>query len=191
MNFSGHFLRNSVLILIFLGFISCGDKISLSENTALSTVETYLKANPVYETADFEIGEISFKGKKDADKLQAYKGLADKGYIKFELAKQKKKFLSKDSTFVYEVGLTDKSRPFVFKQKKNKAEVKTFEYRLDEKESPKVEMSGKKSANVTVHLKKTSTDFSVLTTDKNPHSSFITKTFKLRYDKEGGWTVAR
>ncbi len=184
-------LETVIFTLLFTIFFSCGNRENLSESTAVDAIENYLKANPVYETTDLEIGEITFRGKRDADKLQAYKELASKSYIDFDLAKQKKQFLSKDSAYVYEVKLTDKSRPFVFKQKKDKAEVKTVEYQLDKKETPKIEPSGKRSANVTITLKKVKTDFASLTVDKNPNSSFITRTFKLRYDKERGWEVTR
>ncbi|MGM5630567.1 hypothetical protein O2K51_06645 [Apibacter raozihei] len=184
---------SKVLCLAFVltGFLSCGDKAALSESTAVNAVEKYLKSYPIYETTEMEIGEVRFKIKRDEQKLVAYKNLASKGYINFELSKQKKKFLSKDSIYIYEVKLTDKARPFVFKQKKEKVEVKTYEYQLDEKEQAKIELSGKKSGNAVVTLQKINTDFAELTADKNPHSSFITKSFTLKYKKEEGWVVTK
>ncbi|MDR1877656.1 MAG: hypothetical protein LBQ84_08555 [Flavobacteriaceae bacterium] len=195
MNIKSNFTKNSIKFIILTFAVaalsSCSDKATLSESTALDAVNAYLNANPNFETINMEIGEVKFKSKKDAEKLQAYKELANKGYIDFELSKQKKKFLSKDSIFTYEVKLTDKSRTFVLKQKKDKIEVKAFEYQLDEDEKAKIEISGKKSGSVVVTLKKVRTDFAVLADDKNPHSPFITKTYKLKYKKEEGWIVTK
>ena len=189
--FSTRFFQQITFVFLVTGLSSCGDKAKLSDSTAREAVEMYLNSNPIFETTGLEIGEVKFKLKKEEKKLQAYKELAYKGYIDLQLSKQKKKFLSKDSIYVYEIRVTDKTKPFVLTQKKDQIEVKAFEYQLDDKEKPRIEVSGKKAGNATVLLKKINTDFAVLTQDKNPHSSFVTRTFKLRYKKEEGWVVVK
>jgi hypothetical protein len=190
-NTFGRLIKIIFPILLLTGLTGCEDKEYLSESIAINAVEAYLKSNPIYEAANMQIGEVKFKLKKDENKLHAYKNLAGKGYIDFKLSKKKKKFLSKDSVFVYEVKLTDKARPFILKQKKEKVTVKSFDYQLDGKEKARIELSGKRSGKVVLTLKKTDTDFASLAEDRNPHSSFITQTFTLRYKKDKGWIVTK
>lgn len=183
--------KASFLFIISLSFTACGDKASLSEDVALNSIEAYLKSNPIYETVEINIGEVKFSLKKDKNYLKAYKELEEKGYVNLNLVKQKKKFLSKDSVFTYEVKLTEKARPFVLKQKKETVEVKSLEYQLGDKEQARIELTGKKTAKAVLTLKKVANDFSILGYDKNPHTDFIVKTFNLNYKKDKGWIVTK
>jgi len=181
----------SGLYLLLLAFItSCGNNAVLDQGTAADIVTDYLKANPVYETEKLQLGELKFKSKSDKTELAKYKELEQKGFVEMELQEQKKKFLSKDSAYVYLVSLTDKSKPFVLKQEENKATVKVVEYSLDEDKPVNVDKSNNKTAKVTIMLKKVKNAFSVFYKDKNTGSSFITKTLKLKFKKESGWTVS-
>lgn len=183
-------LRIFIIIILIIECVSCGDRASLSDNTALSAVQAYLKTNPIFETTIFNIGKVKFNSKNQKE-LNAYKKLAAEGYIEMRLEKEKKKFLSKDSVYTYTVTLTDKTGPYVQKQKKEKVEIRTFEFQLDEKEKAKIELTSKNSGKVIVTLKKVETDFAVLNKDKNPNSPFITKTFKLKYKENEGWVVTK
>ncbi|QYN51115.1 MULTISPECIES: hypothetical protein [Apibacter] len=183
--------KAAFLFIISLSFTACGDKASLSEDVALNSIEAYLKSNPIYETVEINIGEVKFSLKKDKNDLKAYKELEEKGYVNLNLVKQKKKFLSKDSVFTYEVKLTEKARPFVLKQKKETVEVKSLEYQLGDKEQARIELTGKKTAKAVLTLKKVVNDFSILGYDKNPHTDFIVKTFNLNYKKDKGWIVTK
>lgn len=183
--------KAAFLFIISLSFTACGDKASLSEDVALNSIEAYLKSNPIYETVEINIGEVKFSLKKDKNDLKAYKELEEKGYVNLSLVKQKKKFLSKDSVFTYEVKLTEKARPFVLKQKKETVEVKSLEYQLGDKEQTRIELTGKKTAKAVLTLKKVANDFSILGYDKNPHTDFIVKTFNLNYKKDKGWIVTK
>lgn len=179
------------LYLLFIVFMAaCSNNVVLDQNVATDIVTDYLKSNPVYETERLDLGELKFKSKSDKAELTKYKELQDKGFVEMELQEQKKKFLSKDSAYVYLVSLTDKSKPFIVKQEENKATVKVIEYALDEDKPVNVDKNNNKTAKVTVMLKKVKNAFTIFYTDKNSGSSFITKTFKLKYKKESGWGVS-
>lgn len=169
---------------------ACGNNAMLDQSTATKLVATYLKSNPVYETVKIDLGEIKFKSKNDKQDLGKYKDLQKEGYVELNLQDQKKKFLSKDSNYVYQVTLTDKSKPFILKQEKNEATVKAIGYIMDEDKPATIDKSANKSAKVTVMLKKDKNPFTVFYHDKNVGGNFITKTFKLKYKKEDGWIVA-
>ncbi|SMC78676.1 hypothetical protein [Pedobacter africanus] len=183
--------KTACLYLLLLVFaVSCSNNAVLDQGTATAIVTDYLKTNPVYETEKLQLGELKFKSKSDKTELAKYKELEQKGFVEMELQQQKKKFLSKDSAYVYLLSLTDKSKPFVLKQEENKVTVKVIEYTLDEDKPVNVEKRNNKTAKVTVMLKKVKNAFSVFYKDKNTGSSFITKTFKLKFKKESGWTVS-
>lgn len=177
-----------LLLLIFI--TGCGNNQVLEQSTASDLVATYLKSNPVYESEKIELGEIKFKSSSDKENLAKFKELSNKGYVEMELQKQKKKFLSKDSTYTYLVTLTDKSKPYLLKQEQNKALLKVIEYELDKDKPATIDKAGNKSAKVTIMLKKAQNAFTVFYKDKNSGSNFITKTYKLKYNKKEGWIVA-
>ncbi|SEK96884.1 hypothetical protein [Parapedobacter koreensis] len=180
--------------LIFLAVLwaACGSDKSISDRVALSEVAYYLESNPVYETAEVAYGEVKFSQKSDADLLKAYQQLEKGGYVTLELLKERKRFLSKDSTFVYLVKLTDKSIPFVLEKTDKKATVKTVEYTLDEDGGILVEQTGKNRAKATVTLKKADTDFvDFAEKGANNNASFTKNTYTLRFNKETGWGVTK
>ncbi|WP_257668020.1 hypothetical protein [Parapedobacter tibetensis] len=186
------YIRLSIAIFFMAAFIACGSDKSISEHVALSEVAHHLESNPVYETADMEYGEVKFSQKSDTDLLIVYRELEKGGYITLELLKERKRFLSKDSTFMYLVKLTDKSIPFVLEKTDKKATVKTFEYTLDDNGGVHVEQTGKNRAKATVTLKKTETDFADLAKkDASNNASFTKRTYKLRFNGEMGWEVTK
>jgi len=179
------------LIIIFISFCisKCGNETTINENEASDVIVEYLKANPEYQTTNFTFGEITFKGKNDNVDLAKYKELEGKGFIAMTLQEQKKRFLSKDSSFVYQVELTDKSAPYVLKQNNNKATVKSATYVLDDLKPVNFEKVNNNTAKATVSLKKVETDFYPFQNNKNSNSDFITKTYKLKLKKDKGWVV--
>ncbi|WP_316811192.1 hypothetical protein [Pedobacter heparinus] len=178
-----------VYLLFTILIAACSNNAVLDQSAATDLVSDYLKANPVYETQQLELGEVKFKSKNDKAALASYKDLQDKGFVVMELQEQKKKFLSKDSAYVYQISLTDKSKPYVLKQEQNKATLKVIEYAQDEDKPVSVDKSSNKTAKVTVMLKKVKNAFTVFYKDQNTGSNFITKTYKLKYKKESGWAV--
>ena len=105
------------------------------------------------------------------------------------LQDQKKKFLSKDSVYVYQVSLTDKSKPYVLKQDASKATLRVLDYVLDPEKPITLIKGDSKVARVTVSLKKEQNDFAVFLKDKGTASNFITKNYKLKFKKEEGWVL--
>ncbi|MGK6351129.1 hypothetical protein [Parapedobacter sp. DT-150] len=186
--YRGQFLAITVTLIL----AACGKDKSVSDRIALSEVAYHLESNPVYETAEMAYGEVKLNQQSDADLLNAYQGLKKGGYVTLELLKQRKRFLSNDSTFVYLINLTDKSIPFVLEKTDKKATVKTFEYALDEDGGVQVEQTGKNRAKATVTLKKTETDFADFAKEEmDNHASFTKKTYTLRFNAETGWEVAK
>lgn len=182
--------RLSSLALVFTLFLaSCGNNAMLDQNTATKLVAAYLQSNPEYETVKVDLGAIKFKSKNDKLNLLKYQDLQKEGYVAMTLQDQKKKFLSRDSSYVYLITLTDKAKPFVLKQEKDQATVKGIAYLMDESKPGTIDKSANKSAKVTVLLRKDKNPFTVFYQDKNVGGNFITKTFKLKYKKEEGWMV--
>lgn len=173
-------------------FVACGSDKSISERVALGEVGHYLESNPVYETAEFDYGEVKFRQKSDSLLLAAYKELEKSGYVTMDLLKKSRRFLSKDSTFVYLVKLEDKSIPYVLEKTDKRATIKTAEYTLDEEGRAYIEQTGKNRAKATVTLTKAETDFADFAnnvTDNN--ASFIKKTYSLRFNADSGWGVTK
>jgi hypothetical protein len=107
------------------------------------------------------------------------------------LKEAKKKFLSKDSSYVYQIKLTDKASPLVLKQDDDKATVKVVEYILSDEKPVDFSQVNSSTAKVTVSLKKVDTDFAPFEKDANANSNFITKTYKLKLSKDEGWKVQK
>ncbi|MBK1441743.1 hypothetical protein JHJ32_17220 [Parapedobacter sp. ISTM3] len=184
--------HQSLIVILTLLWAACGSDKSISDRVALSEVTYHLESNPVFETAEMEYGEVKFDQKSDADLLATYKELEKGGYVTLELLKERKRFLAKDSTFVYLVKLTNKSIPFVLEKTDKKATVKTVEYTLDEDGGIAVEQTGKNRAKATVTLKKTETDFvDFAKKGADNNASFTKKTYTLRFNKETGWGVTK
>lgn len=186
--------RTSVYLFMVLAFFyisSCGNKTSINDDDATSVISDYLKENPEYKTGSFKFGEIKFRGKKDIEDLNKYKALENLGYISMSLQEQKKVFLAKDSTYVYQIILTEKAAPLVLSQGKDKADVKMIDYVLDDNKPVDFIKVNDKSAKATVTLKKVTTDFYPFDNDNRASSEFITKTYKLGLKKDKGWIVTK
>ena len=185
MNRLVHMLSIATIIFILS---SCGDSASINQDEASDVIVEYLETHPVYSTASFNFGEMTFRGSKDQAELDQYKALEAEGIIEMTLQEGKKRFLSKDSTFVYLVKLTDEAAPLVLKQNNNRATVKSVIYVLDDSEPVNFVTVNDKIAKATVSLKKERTEFSVFEKGSNA-ADFMTKTYKLRLKKDEGWEV--
>ncbi|MFA6945108.1 MAG: hypothetical protein WC220_04320 [Pedobacter sp.] len=179
-----------VTAIISFHFSGCGNETTINDDEASAVISDYLEEKPEYKTASFEFGEMKFRGNKDHEELDKYKTLEDLGYITMSLQEQKKVFLSKDSTFVYLISLTEKAAPLVLDQGKDKATVKTIIYVLDNDKPVNFVKTNDKSAKATVTLMKEETDFYPFDNNKGSNSEFITKTYKLKLKKEEGWVVS-
>ncbi|WP_421941143.1 hypothetical protein [Pedobacter sp.] len=180
-----------ILFLIVIGFAGCKTKTTINQDEAAEVITDYLKANPEYKTTHFKFGEIKFNSTNDMFELGKYKTLASKGLVDLNLKEAKKKFLSKDSSFVYQITLTDKASPLVLKQERDKATVKVIEYVLSDEKPVDFEQVNSSTAKVTVSLKMVGTDFEPFDKDASKNSNFITKTYKLKLSKDEGWKVQR
>ncbi|MCX2586390.1 hypothetical protein [Pedobacter sp. MR22-3] len=180
-----------ILSLIIIGLAGCKTKVTINQDEAGEVITEYLKANPEYKTIRFKFGEIKFNSTNDLFELGKYKSLASKGLITLNLKQAKKRFLSKDSSFVYQINLTDKASSMVLKQDADRATVKAVEYVLADEKPVNFEQVNSSTAKVTVSLKMITTDFEPFDKEANKNSNFITKTYKLKLDKEEGWRVQK
>ena len=179
-------------LLFFMAFVSfftsCKNETSINEDDASEVIVAHLETNPEYKTTTFKFGELKFHSRKDRENFNKYEELAENGFITMELDEQKKVFLSKDSTFVYQVTLSDKAASLVLEQSKDRATVKAVNYILADDTPVNFVKSNDKTAKATVSLKKKPTDFYQFMT-KDSSSDFITKTYKLKFKKDSGWEV--
>ena len=185
-------MKNQFLILLSLfvfAFGGCKNIATINADEAGEVITDYLKANPEYKTTRFSFGEMKFNSEKEMKELANYRALANDGYISLSLIEAKKKFLSKDSSFVYVIKLTDKASDLVLKQDADKATVKVVTYELASEKPVDFNRVNDNNAKVTVSLKKVNTPFAAF--DKNPenNSNFITKTYRLKLSKDEGWKV--
>lgn len=177
----------AVYVAILLS--SCGDGSSINDSEAFSVVSDYLEAKPEYRTINFRFGELKFKGEKDQQDLKKYKQLEEAGLISMSLLEEKKRFLSKDSNYVYLITLTEKAAPLVISQSGDKAKVKSVNYILDDEKPVNFLKVNEKSVKVTLTLKREKTEFYPFDNQKVSNSEFITKSYKLRLKKDDGWVV--
>ncbi len=191
-------MKNKLIKNVLLCFLaassallfSCSDE-NLTTSTALKVIENYLAEKPVYETTTLSLGSLKLRTTKDATEIEQYKNLEKKGLISFEEESIKKKWLSKDSIWNTSIAITDLAKPYIIDQKSSKVTVKTVIYELDKDQPLQINNKSKRTANITVMLFKKETPFSILAEDKNPNSNFITRKFKLKYDEQYGWEVAK
>ncbi len=179
----------SLLILIVIAFGACKNPATINESEAGDVITTYLKGNPEYKTDRFHFGEMKFNSKKEMEELEKYKVLANKGYISMSLVEGKKKFLSSDSSYTYTIKLTEKVSDLVLKQDDDKATVKVVDYILSSEKPVNFSRVNDNNAKVTVTLKKENTVFAPFQKNSSDNSDFITKTYRLKLDKEEGWKV--
>lgn len=179
----------SILVLFTLSFSACKNVATINESEAGGVITDYLKGNPEYKTDRFNFGEIKFNSKKERAELEKYKILANEGYISMSLVEGKKKFLSSDSSYTYSIKLTDKASELVLKQDNDKATVKVVNYELSDEKPVNFSRVNDNNAKVTVSLKKVNTVFAPFQRNSSDNSNFITKTYRLKLDKEEGWKV--
>ncbi|MGY3053476.1 hypothetical protein ACVWYG_001676 [Pedobacter sp. UYEF25] len=184
-------LGTALLFVLVIGFAGCAPKTSINKEEAGKVITEYLAANPEYQTTKFDFGEIKFNSESEMLSLLKYKALAKKGFVTISMLSAKKKFLSKDSSFVYQIKLTDLASPLVLKQSDDKATVKTVNYVLADGKPVDFSMVNSNTAKVTVSLKKENTDFAAFDEGKFENSNFITKSYKLKFDKSEGWKVQK
>jgi len=177
--------------IIIIGFAGCKSKTTINQDEAGEVITEYLTANPEYKTTRFSFGEMKFNSTSELFELGKYKTLASKGLVTLDLKEAKKKFLSSDSSFTYQITLTDKASPLVLKQDRDKATVKVLEYVLADSKPVNFEQVNSSTTKVTVSLKMKTTDFAPFDKDANENSNFITKTYKLKLTKDEGWKVQR
>ncbi len=184
------FMKKTILIaLITSTLFACKNTSTINTDEAGRVITTYLKGNPEYKTTKFEFGELKFNSEKEYAELANYRQLANEGYITFTLLSAKKKFLSKDSSYVYSAKLTQKASEYVLQQNNDKATVKAVIYELTEEKPVDFSKVNDATAKVTVSLKKTNTPFAAFQKNPEENSEFLTKTYRLKYDKEEGWKV--
>ncbi len=179
------------LVLIVISFSGCKDAAKINAEEAGDVIIDYLQANPEYKTARFNFGEMKFNNDTEMQELAKYRLLADDGYISLTQQEAKKKFLSKDSSYVYLIKLTDKASDLVLKQENDRATVKVVIYELASEKPVNFNQVNSNNAKVTVTLKKTNTPFAPFQKNQDENSSFITKTYRLKLDKEEGWKVIK
>ena len=177
-----------LLAAVILIISACSDHTTINQADASKVITRYLEANPEYKTIQFQYGEIKFNSEKERQSLMDYQKLANQGFIDLLMISQKKQFLSKDSTYVYQVKLTDKAQDFILKQGDGKATVKAVNYILSE-QPINFEQVNSKTSKVTVTLKKDFTPFAPFQKKEDAFTDYMTKTYKLKLDKEEGWKV--
>jgi len=180
-----------ILSFLIIGFAGCKTKTTINQEEAGNVITDYLTANPEYKTTRFNFGEIKFSSKSDKQDLAKYKILEGAGMVTLSLKEANKKFLSKDSSFVYQITLTEKASSLVLKQDEDKATVKVVEYILSDEKPVDFSQVNSSTAKVTVSLKKVNTDFAPFDKNASENSSFITKTYKLKLSKDEGWKVQK
>jgi hypothetical protein len=186
-------MKNQILFLLTLvvfAFSGCKNVAKINAEEAGEVITDYLKVNPEYKTSRFNFGEIKFSSGKDMKELEKYKQLAKEGYIDLILQGSSKKFLSKDSSYTYIVKLTEKAGDLVLKQDGDKATVKVMNYELASEKPVNFNQVNSNNAKVTVTLKKIYTSFAPFQKE-DENSNFITKTYRLKLDKEEGWKVVK
>lgn len=180
-----------IALLFLLTVIAACSSESLSVKQATNLIEDHTEKQPYFEKATLQLGEQKFNVRKDSAKIVVLKNLESQGLIDLKTVSSRKKWLSKDSVLVLNVGLTTKASSFVFDQKKNKAEVKTYLFTIQEDSDVQLELNSKTKATASAKLIKNQTPFAGLSKDNNPNSTFITQKFTLKYNKETGWYVAK
>lgn len=179
------------LILFIFAIGGCKNIAKINADEAGEVITEYLQTNPEYKTGKFYFGEIKFNSEKEIQELGNYRQLAGDGYITLTLVEAKKKFLSKDSSYTYLIKLTDKASDLVLKQADDKATVKVVNYELASEKPVNFNRVNDNNAKVTVSLKKVNTPFAPFQKNKDENSGFITKTYRLKLEKEAGWKVVK
>ncbi|RYD70885.1 MAG: hypothetical protein EOP53_24605 [Sphingobacteriales bacterium] len=179
----------SLIALLIIALGACKNKTTINQNEAGDVISRYLEGNPEYQTTRFKYGEIKFNSDSEREELKKYRELEREGLVTLTLIEQKKQFLSSDSSFTYQVKLTENAGKYVLKQGDNKATVKAVEYVVADEAPVNFEQVNSSTSKVTVTLKKKNTPFALFQDAKNENSATLTKTYKLKLHKEEGWKV--
>lgn len=181
----------NVLILFGIVFLTACNSETLSVKQATNLIKTHTEKYPYFEKASFSLGERKLNLTKDAAEVNALKKLAKEQLINLKEIEIKNRLLSKDSIWTVNIALTANASAYVVNQKKNKAEVKTYTFIIQENSDVCLVLNTKGKATATAKLIKSPTPFAVFGNDTNPHSDFITQNFTLKYKEELGWVVTR
>ena len=177
-------------VVSLLGLIACNNSKQISTDEASELITAYLEEKPLYETGKFNIHKQRLTASKDKTLIESIQRLSDDGLITIDNEKARKKWFSKDSVFIITPTLTKEAVPYIVKQYKNSATVKTIIYRLNEKQIT-IDKSDEKSAACTVILDKEKTPFYNFGKDPNPNATFITQKFKLKRNEKTGWKIIK
>lgn len=184
-------MKKIVLLFIpLLLLVSCSSE-SLSTKKATSLIQEFCTQYPVFESGSIALGDQKINTNKNAQLVEALKKLEAEKLITLETKDVRKKLLSKDSIWEVTVRLTSDASKYVLDQKKNKAQVKTFLFTLQEDHDVSLKLNAKAKATATAKLIKESTPFAEINADKNPNTDFISRDFVLRYKKDIGWYVVK
>ncbi|HLV50381.1 MAG TPA: hypothetical protein VKY44_00330 [Flavobacterium sp.] len=182
--------KTALLFLIVFVIVSCSSD-ALSVRKATSLINDYTREHPVYESESIHLGERKLRVQKDEQEIEALKKLEKENLIALKTNELRKKFWSKDSIWDVTITLTSDASKYVIDQRKNKAEVKTYLFTIQEKSEVALELNTKTKATAKAKLIKEPTPFAALSKDRNPHSEFIMRNFTLKFGKETGWYVQK
>ncbi|HLW42090.1 MAG TPA: hypothetical protein VKY82_06950 [Flavobacterium sp.] len=180
----------ALLFLVVFVTISCSSD-ALSVKKATSLINDFTRQHPVYESESIHLGERKLRIQKDKEEIDALKKLESESFISLKTNELRKKLWSKDSIWDVTITLTSDASKYVIDQRKNKAEVKTYLFTIQEKSDVALKLNTKTKATAKAKLIKEPTPFAALSKDRNPHSEFITRDFTLKFRKETGWYVQK
>ncbi len=183
-------MKKIALFFLLMVIVACSSE-SLSVKQATNLIKTHTEKYPYFEKTTLQLGEQKYSVRKDSAEITVLRNLASQDLISLQTIKSHKKLLSKDSVLVVNIGLTTKAADFVIDQKKNKAQVKTYLFTIQENSDVQLELNSKTKATASAKLIKTTTPFAGLSKDKNPNTAFIVRDFTLRYKEETGWFVQK
>ena len=178
------------MCIALLGFVACNNSKQLDNDEITELISSHLEEQPLFETAKFRTDKQKLVTNKDRETIDAIQKLTDDGFIEINDEKTRKRWFSKDSVHIITPVLTKETLPYLVKQNKNSAEVKTIIYKLNEKKIT-IEKNTENVAVCTVILDKEKTPFYVFGKDPYPNASFITQKFKLKYNENTGWKIIK
>ncbi len=176
--------------IALLGLVACNTSNKINTDEAMTLITEYLEENPQYETGKFNTHKQKLVTDKDKELIDAIQQLAEEGLIDINNEKVRKRWFSKDSVYIITPTLTQEALPYLVKQNKNNAEVKTIIYKLNEKKIT-MEKSTEKVMVCIAVLDKEKTPFYNFGKDPYPNASFITQKFKLKYNEKTGWKIIK
>ena len=123
----------SLIVLALSFFTACNSSNQISKDEVSNLLADYLEENPLFETGKFNTNKQKLDSTKDKDLLITIQELADEGLIDINNEKSRKRWFSKDSVYIISPTLTKEALPYLVKQNKNSANVKTIIYKLNDK----------------------------------------------------------